>query len=130
MGLAVVRSIGSAERFKNPSPRAVEELEQELVDQYALAAVGAGLTDGHIAQERSTVFEFLRFLGRPLWTAGPQDADWFLVFQRRDRGNARSTVQSKAWTLARFYEFVIDRYQGDIRPTRTRRCCPANVTTG
>ncbi|GAA3346557.1 site-specific tyrosine recombinase XerD [Amorphoplanes nipponensis] len=114
MGLAVVRSIGSAERFRNPAPQAMEELEQELVDQYALAAVGAGLTDGHIAQERSTVFEFLRFLGRPLWTVGPQDADRFLAHQRRERGNARSTVQSKAWTLARFYQFVIDRYQGDI----------------
>jgi site-specific recombinase XerD len=114
MALAVVRSIGSAERFRNPSPQAVEELEQELVDQYALAAVGAGLTDRHVATERSVVFEFLRHLGRPLWTARPEDADRFLAYQRRERGNARTTVQSKAWTLARFYEFVIDRYQGDI----------------
>jgi site-specific recombinase XerD len=114
MALAGVRSIGSAERFKNVSMQALEELEQELVDQFSLAAGGAGLTDGHIAQERSVVFEFIRFLCRPVWTAEPGDADRFLVHQRRVRGNAKSTVQSKAWTLAKFFEFVITRYQGEI----------------
>ena len=41
-----------------------EEFEQEIVDQHALAMVGAGLTDGYIDAERSAVIEFARFLGR------------------------------------------------------------------
>lgn len=112
MGLAVVRSLGTAKRLQ--SPQLLEDFEQELVDQFALAAVGAGVTDGHVAAERSVVFEFAQWLGRPLWTAEAADADRFLGYQRRDRGWAKSTVQHKACTLARFYEFVIARYQGDV----------------
>jgi site-specific recombinase XerD len=104
--------LGTARRAR--SPEALEDLEQELVDQFALAAAGAGLTDSHIATERSVVFGFARFLGRPLWTATAEDADRFLIDQRSAKGLARATVQGKAWTLARFYEFVIARYQGDI----------------
>lgn len=113
MALALVRSLGTAKRFQ--SPQMLEDFEQELVDQYALAGVGLGLTDGHIAAERSVVFEFVRFLGAPLWTAQPGDADRFLVYQRRDGQLAKSTVQGKAWILARFYEFVIARYQTDVQ---------------
>ncbi len=36
------------------------------------------------------------------------------MWLRRDRRLAKSTVQSKAWTIARFFGFVIARYQGDI----------------
>ena len=110
--LAVVRSLGAAR-----GPRSAQELddfEQELVDQYALACAGAGITDAHIAAERSVIFAFVRFLGRRVWTATADDADRFLVYQRNDLGLANSTVQSKAWTLARFFEFLIARYQGDI----------------
>ncbi len=112
MALAVVWSLGTAQRFQ--SPALLEDLEQELVDQFALAAAGAGLTDRHITSERAVVFEFVQFLGRPAWTATPEDADRFLTDQRHGRGLAAGTVQKKAWTLARFYEFVIVRYQGDI----------------
>jgi hypothetical protein len=31
----------------------------------------SGVTDGHVASDRSAVFEFAGYLGRPLWTAGP-----------------------------------------------------------
>jgi hypothetical protein len=58
VGLAVVRSLGTARRFQ--SPQLPEDFEQELVDRFALAAVGAGVTDRHVASERSTVFEFAR----------------------------------------------------------------------
>lgn len=95
------------------SRQEVEDLEQELVDQYLLAGLGAGVTDGVIAAERSVLFEFSAFLMRPVWTAEPADADRFLVAQRRE-GLARSTVQRKAWTLSSFYEFLLVRYQGDI----------------
>lgn len=112
MGLAVVRSLGAPRRLATAAE--MEDFEQELVDQFALALAGAGVTDSTVAQDRSVVFSFIRFLGRPVWTARTEDADQWLVYLRKDRGQAGKTVQSKAWTLARFFEFVIARYQGDI----------------
>lgn len=111
MTLAVVRSLGSAPSLR--SAHELEDLEQELVDQYALALVGSGIKDPHVGAERRVLFEFVRFLGRPIWTAGPEDADRFLTGLRR-AGQAHSTVQFKAWTIQRFCEFVTARYQGDV----------------
>ncbi|OJF15424.1 tyrosine-type recombinase/integrase [Couchioplanes caeruleus] len=111
MSLAVVRNLASPRRLQNAAE--AEDFEQELVDQFLLAGVGAGVTDSVVCQERSLIFEFLRFLSRPLWTAGPEDADRFLASQRRG-GLAHSTVQRKAWALASFYDFLIARYSGDI----------------
>ena len=112
MSLAVVRSLGTARSLR--SPQEMEDFEQELIDQYALAMAAAGVTDSWVAQERATVFDFIGFLGRPVWTAVPDDADRYLVGLRRDRAQARSTVQGKAGVLGRFFDFVISRYQGDI----------------
>lgn len=109
--LAEVRSLGSPRRLRTPEE--LEDFEQELVDQYALAAVGAGITDGTIAEERSVLFEFIGFLGRPVWEASPADGDGFLAAQRK-RGLAKSTLARKACVLAAFFEFLIGRYQGDI----------------
>jgi site-specific recombinase XerD len=92
----------------------LEDLEQELVDQFCLAMAGAGITDRHIANERGMLFEFVRFLGRPLWTATPEDADSFMVSLRQSK-QAKSTVQGKAGALTRFFEFVIARYSGDVQ---------------
>lgn len=103
MTLAVVRSLGDSPR-RLRSPQELEDFEQELVDQYALAMSASGVTDGHVAADRSAVFEFTGHLGRPLWTAGPEDADGFLRHQRRDRRLARSTVYGKSCALARFYD--------------------------
>jgi site-specific recombinase XerD len=112
MGLAVVRSLGAPRRLQ--TTQEAEDFEQELVDQYLLAALGSGLGDSTVAGERSVLFEFIGFLGRPIWTAQPHDADRFLVVQRKQLGRARLTVQHKAWALARFFDFLATRYQGDI----------------
>lgn len=109
---AVVRSLGTARSLR--SAEDLEDFEQELVDQYCLASVGAGMSDGHVSKDRAALFEWIRFLGGPVWSADPGDADAYLSWLRRDRRQARSTVQAKAWALAQFYEFVIARYQGDI----------------
>jgi site-specific recombinase XerD len=112
VSLAVVRSLAAPRRLTT-----VEELrdfEQELVDQYALAMVGAGITDGQVASERSTLFSFVGFLGRPVWTATPADADRYLAQQRKGGQWAHATVRTKAQTIAQFFEFLIARYQGDI----------------
>jgi site-specific recombinase XerD len=113
MSLTVVRSI-DAPRVLATAQEA-EDFEQELVDQYLLAGLGAGLADSTLARERVSVFDFIRFLGRPVWTAGPQDADRYLAHLRRDRKLAPKTVGHQAGTLARFFDFIIVRYQGDIR---------------
>ena len=112
MGLAVVRSLDAPRRLSSQTE--AEDFEQELVDQYLLAAVGAGSVDSTVASDRSVLFEFIRFLGRPVWTARPSDADRFLAAARRS-GLARLTVQHKAWALAHFFNFLVVRYQGDIR---------------
>lgn len=113
MGLAVVRSLDRPRCLLDPHE--LEDFEQELIDQYLLAAVGAGACDSTVNEDRAVVFEFARFLGRPLWTAQPDDADRFLAYQRKDLRRARLTVQHKAWALAQFYDFVEWRYHGDVK---------------
>lgn len=111
MGLAVVRSLGSPRRLGSAEDEA--DYEQELVDQYLLACVGAGICDSTVGGDRSTLFEFVRFLGRPVWTAKPADADRFLAAQRHG-GRSALTVQKKAWSVGEFFNFLIARHQGDI----------------
>lgn len=114
MALAVVRSLGTARSLRSADQAGeAEEFEQELIDQYALAGAASGTTDAFVSQERSAVFEFIRFINRPVWTAKHEDADRFLASLRK-RGLAKSTVQARAWMLGRFFDFMIGRYQGDI----------------
>jgi site-specific recombinase XerD len=96
------------------SAQDLEDFEQELVDQYALAMAAAGVSDRHVAQDRAVIFEFVRFLGGPVWATGPEDIDRYLAWLRKTRGQAKTTVQHKAWALAQFFDFLIIRYQGDI----------------
>lgn len=112
VSLATVRTLGAPARLR--TAQEAEDFEQELVDQFALAAIGAGAGDHHVAAERSVIFAFIRFLGRPLWTATATDADGYLGSLRRDLHQAGSTLELKARTLARFYDFLIARYQGDV----------------
>src|SRR5215207_3575957 len=111
MTLAVVRNISSARALRTAED--VEDFEQEIVDQYALAMAAAGLSDGHVGNARGVVVEFRRSLTGPLWSATCDDADRFLAELRR-AGRAVSTRAGKAGMLAQFYDFVISRYQGDI----------------
>lgn len=112
VSLATVRTLGSPLRLR--TVQEAEDFEQELVDQFALAAIGAGATDRHVGAERSVIFAFLRFLGRPAWMATAADADRFLGHLRRDLAQAPATLESKAGTLGHFYDFLIGRYQGDV----------------
>jgi integrase/recombinase XerC len=111
MSLAAVRNIGSPRVLRTAQD--VEDFEEEIVDQHALAMAAAGLSDGHVSNTRSAIIEFARSLTGPLWSASCDDADRFLAEQRR-AGRAVSTRAGKAGALASFYEFMISRYQGDI----------------
>ena len=55
IGLAVVRSLAAPQHLR--TAQEAEDFEQELVDQYALAMAASGVTDGHLAQQRATVFD-------------------------------------------------------------------------
>jgi site-specific recombinase XerD len=111
MSLAVVRNLSSVRGLR--SQRDVEDFEQEIVDQYAIAMAAANLTDSHIGHARAVIFEFAQSIAGPIWTASCGDADRFLAKQRLE-GRAHSTRAAKAGMLAYFYEFAITRYQGDI----------------
>ncbi|MEV5862120.1 tyrosine-type recombinase/integrase [Streptomyces sp. NPDC052071] len=112
MTLAVVRNLSSSQALRTQQD--VEDFEQEIVDQYALSMAAAGLTDGHITTSRAAVVEFARSLPGPLWSASCDDADRFFVELRRSGRCGSHTLATKSALLARFYDFVIVRYQGDI----------------
>jgi site-specific recombinase XerD len=112
MTLAVVRTLGTARGLRSAAE--MEDFEQELVDQYALAMAAAGVSDRHVAQDRSIIFEFARFLGQPVWSTEPEDMDRYLAWLRKTRAQAKTTVQHKAWALAQFFDFLVVRYQGDV----------------
>ena len=59
----MVRNLGAPSGLA--SERDVEDFEQELVDQFVLAMVGAGMSDGMVERDRSVIFEFVRFLRPP-----------------------------------------------------------------
>lgn len=109
--MAAVRTIGSPRALRTAED--VEDFEQEIVDQHALAMAAAGLSDGHVTNTRSVIIEFARSLSGPLWAATCDDADRFLAEQRR-LGRSVSTRAGKAGTLALFFAFMVSRYQGDI----------------
>ncbi len=110
MTLAAVRNIGSTALRTEGD---VEVFQQEILDQFLLASASSGLTDAYVASNRQVLFEFVDFIGRPLWSATCADADRFLSNQRAV-GRAASTRSRKAAMIAQFYAFVISRYQGDI----------------
>lgn len=112
MELAVVRTIRSPRTLG--TAQELEDFEQELVDQYALAMAASGVGDDHVSAQRAVLFEFIRFLGRPVWTVETADADRFLLWLRGTRKQATATVANKSIALRQFYDFVITRYQGDI----------------
>lgn len=93
MTLAVVRSIVTPQRLA--TAQEYEDFQQELVDQFLLAGVGAGMADSSIADDRQAIFEYVRFLGRPVWTSGPEDADRFLADQRKVKRLAHSTDRAR-----------------------------------
>ena len=136
MTLTVVRSLDSARSLRSSVD--VEEFEQELIDQYSLALAAVGINDKTAAADRSVIFEFAHFLGRPLWTAQVEDADRYLEQRaangawprrrwraRRSRWRSSTTSSSSATraTSTRFDRFVVpaDRRVQPAPSCRLRR---------
>ncbi|GAA0270105.1 hypothetical protein GCM10010302_04590 [Streptomyces polychromogenes] len=112
MTLAAVRNLASPRVLSSAVDE--EDFEQEIVDQYALALAAAGAGDGSVEFNCRAAVEFVRSSDRRLWAVGAEDADRYLVRLRREQGRKPSTVQGYAGAIARFYDFVVSRYQGDI----------------
>ena len=110
--LAIVRSIGFPVSCARPPRRRTSN--KRLVDQWALALAATGAVDSHVAGQRTVAVEFARFMGRRIWSAQPEDGDRFLLWLRVERRQQPNTVRGKAQALARFFDFLIYRYQGDI----------------
>ncbi|MDR6980071.1 site-specific recombinase XerD [Streptomyces sp. 3330] len=88
-----------------------EGFEAELVDRFVLAGLGAGMSDRSLAADRAALAGFRSFTGCPLWAVQAVDVDGWLVYLRRERGLARSTVFDLVGRIARFYDFLLARYQ-------------------
>ena len=112
--MAVVRSIDAPRGLRTAAE--LEDFEQEWLTSTPWRPQVAGITDRHIAKERYMLFEFIRFLGRPVWACQPKDADRYLVHLRKDRGLAPATVTCKALAVAQFYDFLL----AATRATSTR----------
>jgi site-specific recombinase XerD len=112
VALAVVRSLHSPRSLR--SAQEFEDFEQELVDQYALAMAASGVSDDYVSSQRASLFEFIRCLGRPVWTAEAADADRYLVWLRDVQRQAATTRWAKATSVGNFFDFLALRYQGDI----------------
>jgi hypothetical protein len=106
----LVRSAGEADGVGQGLAR----LEQELVDRFLLAGLGAGISDQSLADDRSVLFDLLHSTGRRVWAVQAQDVDGWLAGLRGERQLARSTVYDRANTVARFYDFLTTRYQSEI----------------
>lgn len=112
MTLAVVRNLASPRALRSAVEE--EDFEQQIVDQYALALAATGAVDTTVEHACRAVVDLVRFSDRRLWAVGVEDADRYLVYLRRERGLRPSTVQGYAGAIARFYDFAISRYQGDV----------------
>ncbi|MFC9536821.1 tyrosine-type recombinase/integrase [Streptomyces sp. NPDC056975] len=108
--LRLVRSAGGADG----AGEGAAGFEQELVDRFLLAGLGAGIGDRSLAEDRSVLFEFLRFTGCRVWSVRERDVDGWLAWLRGQRCLAASTVYDRANTIARFYDFLTLRYQSEI----------------
>jgi len=113
VALAVVRSISSPRPLRTADE--LEDFEQELVDQYALAMAASGVSDRYVSMHRAVLFEFIEFVGRPVWTVQTEDADRYLVWLRTEQRLAAGTRFAKAGVLRQFFEFLVLRYEGDVR---------------
>ncbi|WP_327714040.1 tyrosine-type recombinase/integrase [Streptomyces sp. NBC_00490] len=112
MTLAIVRNLASPRVVRSAVEE--EDFEQEIVDQYALALAATGAGDGTVEFNCRAAVDFVRSSERRLWAVGVEDADRYLVRLRQERCCKPSTVQGYAGAIARFYDFVISRYQRDI----------------
>ena len=120
MALAVVHDLREARTPAGPDELAA--FETDALAGLVLARAAAGLADSTIAGEVIHLEQARAWLGRPLWTMQPADADAY--FGQVLRGAAKGTRLARAQALKTYFLFL-DAAQGRDSPAdRARRGVP------
>ena len=110
MGLALVRDL--REYRYEPGPQDLEDLETDLLAEFVLARASAGLADATVQGDVGHLERVRAWLGRPLWSMEPSDADAY--FGRVMRDAARGTRLARAQALSTYFAFLELRHQVEI----------------
>ena len=110
MALAVVHDLREARAPAGPDELAA--FETDTLAGLVLARAAAGLADSTIAGEVIHLEQVRAWLGRPLWTMQPADADAY--FGQVLRGAARGTRLARAQALKTYFLFLELRHKVEI----------------
>ena len=110
MALAVVHDLREARALAGPDELAA--FETDTLAGLVLARAAAGLADSTIAGEVVHLDQVRAWLGRPLWTMQPADADAY--FGQVLRGAARGTRLARAQALKTYFLFLELRHKVEI----------------
>ena len=110
MALAVVHDLREARAPAGPDELAA--FETDTLAGLVLARAAAGLADSTIAGEVMHLEQVRAWLGRPLWTMQPADADAY--FGQVLRGAARGTRLARAQALKTYFLFLELRHKIEI----------------
>ena len=110
MALAVVHDLREARALAGPDELAA--FETDTLAGLVLARAAAGLADSTIAGEVIHLDQVRAWLGRPLWTMQPADADAY--FGQVLRGAARGTRLARAQALKTYFLFLELRHKVEI----------------
>ena len=102
MALAVVHDLREARAPAGPDELAA--FETDTLAGLVLARAAAGLADSTIAGEVIHLDQVRAWLGRPLWTMQPADAD--ACFGQVLHGAARGTRLARAQALKTYFLFL------------------------
>ncbi len=123
MALAVVHDLREARAPAGPDELAA--FETDTLAGLVLARAAAGLADSTIAGEVIHLEQVRTWLGRPLWTMQPADADAY--FGQVLRGAARGTRLARAQALKTYFLFLELRHKVEIHQmTGQVVACPAD----
>jgi hypothetical protein len=106
----VVRDLRSHLRLEAPAD--VVAFEQDLLAEFVLARSSAGIAHGTIRADVAAVEDLRGWLGRPLWTMTPRDADAY--FGRHLREAMPGTRVRRAAAFAVYFEFLELRHKAEI----------------
>lgn len=90
----------------------LEDLETDLLAGFVLARASAGMADVTIRHDLMYLEQIRTWLGRPLWTMQPADADRF--FGQALRTAAPNTKSGKASSLAIFFRYLELRHKVEV----------------
>jgi hypothetical protein len=110
VALAVVHDLREARVPAGPDELAA--FETDTLAGLVLARAAAGLADSTIAGEVMHLEQVRAWLGRPLWTMQPADADAY--FGQALRGAARGTRLARAQALKTYFLFLELRHKVEI----------------